>query len=59
MKIVILLILFGVLGGASDVCGATNQIELLTLDQALEMAERRHPQLAETRALIEAASGRA
>lgn len=59
MKIVILLILLGVLGGASDVCGATNQIELLTLDQALEMAERRHPQLAETRALIEAASGRA
>lgn len=59
MKIVMLLILFGVLGGASDVCGATNQIELLTLDQALEMAERRHPQLAETRALIEAASGRA
>jgi cobalt-zinc-cadmium efflux system outer membrane protein len=59
MKIVILLILFGVLGGASDVSGATNQIELLTLDQALEMAERRHPQLAETRALIEAASGRA
>ena len=59
MKIVILLILFGVLGGASDVFGATNQIELLTLDQALEMAERRHPQLAETRALIEAASGRA
>lgn len=59
MKIVILLILFGVLGGASDVFGATNQIELLTLDQALEMAERRHPQLTETRALIEAASGRA
>jgi len=59
MKIVILLILLGVLGGASDVCGATNQIELLTLDQALEMAERRHPQLAETRALLEAASGRA
>jgi cobalt-zinc-cadmium efflux system outer membrane protein len=59
MKIVILLTLFGVLGGASDVFGATNQIELLTLDQALEMAERRHPQLTETRALIEAASGRA
>ncbi len=59
MKIVILLTLFGVLGGVSGVCGATNRIELLTLDQALEMAERRHPQLAETRALIEAASGRA
>jgi cobalt-zinc-cadmium efflux system outer membrane protein len=59
MKIVILLTLLGVFGGAPGVCGGTNQIELLTLDQALEMAERRHPQLAETRALVEAASGRA
>ena len=59
MKIVILLTVFAVLRGAPGVCGATNQIESLTLDQALEMAERRHPQLAESRALVEAASGRA
>jgi outer membrane protein, heavy metal efflux system len=38
---------------------ATNQLESLTLDQALEMAERQHPQLAEARALVEAAAGRA
>lgn len=59
MKTSILLTLLCVLGGASGACGATNQIDLLTLDQALEWAERRHPQLAETRALVEAASGRA
>ncbi len=59
MKIVILLTLLGVLGGAPGACGATNQIELLTFDQALEMAERRHPQLAEALALVDAASGRA
>jgi cobalt-zinc-cadmium efflux system outer membrane protein len=59
MKIEILLTLLGVLGGALVAFGATNQIELLTLDQAIELAERRHPQLAETRALVEAASGRA
>ncbi len=59
MKTLILLTLLWVLGGAPGACGATNQIDLLTLDQALEMAERRHPQLAETRALVEAASGRA
>jgi len=59
MKILVLMSLFGVLGGAPGVCGATTQINLLTLDQALELAERRHPQLAESRALVEAASGRA
>jgi len=59
MKAPFLFTLLGVLFGALGACGATNQIELLTLDQALEMAERRHPQLAETRALIDAASGRA
>jgi cobalt-zinc-cadmium efflux system outer membrane protein len=59
MKIEILLTLLGVLGGALVAPGATNQIELLTLDQAIELAERRHPQLTETRALVEASSGRA
>lgn len=35
------------------------RVEHLTLDQALEMAERLQPQLAEARALVEAAAGRA
>jgi outer membrane protein, heavy metal efflux system len=38
---------------------ATNDVEQLTLEQALQMAERRQPELAEARALIEAAAGRA
>lgn len=37
----------------------TNQLEALTLEQAFEMAERLQPQLAEARALVEAAAGRA
>ena len=37
----------------------TNVLESLTLEQALEMAERLQPQLAEARALVEAAAGRA
>jgi outer membrane protein, heavy metal efflux system len=41
------------------VAAAANPIEGLTLDQALEQAERLQPQLAEARALIEAAAGRA
>ncbi len=38
---------------------ATNSVENLSLEQALEWAERRQPELAEARALIEAAAGRA
>ena len=38
---------------------ATNSIEALTLDQALEMAESLQPQLAEAKAMVEAAEGRA
>ena len=38
---------------------STQPVENLTLEQALEMAERRQPQLAEARALAEAAAGRA
>ncbi len=34
-------------------------LEALTLDQAVEMAERLHPELAEARASVEAAEGRA
>ena len=37
----------------------TNHLENLTLDQALEMAERLQPQLAEAKAMVEAAEGRA
>ena len=37
----------------------TNQVEALTLEQALELAERQHPQLAEARAHVEAAAGAA
>jgi cobalt-zinc-cadmium efflux system outer membrane protein len=59
MKIALLLSMLGVLGGVPATHGATTQIERLTLDQALEMAERRHPRLAEARAQVEAASGRA
>lgn len=59
MKTSILLILLIALPGASCARAATNQLESLTLEQALEMAERRQPQLAEARALVEAAAGRA
>jgi outer membrane protein, heavy metal efflux system len=38
---------------------ATNELEALTLDQALYLAERLQPELAEAKALIEAAEGRA
>jgi outer membrane protein, heavy metal efflux system len=41
------------------VAAAANPIEGLTLDQALEQAEHLQPQLAEARAVVEAAAGRA
>src|SRR5688572_8249723 len=64
MKIALLLILLTGLTGsgatlAEGVDRETNQLGKLTLDQALEMAERLQPGLAEARALIEAAEGRA
>jgi cobalt-zinc-cadmium efflux system outer membrane protein len=37
---------------------ATNRLDALTLEQAVDLAERQHPDLAEARALIEAAEGR-
>lgn len=37
----------------------TNHFEALTLDQALDLAEHRQPDLAEARAIVEAAEGRA
>ena len=33
--------------GLSSLCAATNQPDSLTLEQALEIAERQHPQLGE------------
>lgn len=64
MKIAsILILLAGLTAGAATLADGvnreTNQIEKLTLDQALEMAERLQPGLAEARALVEAAEGRA
>jgi outer membrane protein, heavy metal efflux system len=59
MKTSIALCVLLVVTGTSFTNAATNQCESLTLDQALEMAERLHPQLAEARALVEAAAGRA
>lgn len=38
---------------------ATNELESLTLEQVIELAERQHPQLAEAYALVETAAGRA
>ena len=55
----LLLLLLLVTGGVFSTIAATNQLESLTLEQALEFAERQHPQLAEAHALVEAAAGRA
>lgn len=44
---------------ADAATAAGNQVENLTLEQALEMAENLQPQIAETKAMIEAAEGRA
>jgi len=59
MKTSILLALLVAFSGTSSSHAASNRLESLTLDQALEMAERLQPQLAEARALVEAAAGRA
>lgn len=57
MRISPLLILL-VVSGVFSAIAETNRFESLTLEQALEIAERRHPQLAEAYALVEAANGR-
>jgi cobalt-zinc-cadmium efflux system outer membrane protein len=54
-----LLLLLIVSIALSRASAATNDLESLTLEQALELAERQHPQLAEAHALVEAAAGRA
>ena len=66
MKKQIVTLLFVVALGSVAVMAAANeakptakQVENLTLDQALEMAESLQPQLAEAKAMVEAAEGRA
>lgn len=55
-----LLFLIIVVAMAPRLVSATNdELESLTLEQAMEIAEREHPQLAEARALVDAAAGRA
>ena len=48
-----------VLAAANEAKPTGNQIENLSLDQALEMAESLQPQIAEAKAMVEAAEGRA
>jgi cobalt-zinc-cadmium efflux system outer membrane protein len=55
----LLLVLSLVAGWALSAVAEANHLESLTLEQALGIAERRHPQLAEALALVEAAAGRA
>jgi cobalt-zinc-cadmium efflux system outer membrane protein len=57
MKTASLLILLTVL--TANAVRGTNQVESLTLEQALLMAERLQPGLAEAKALVESAEGRA
>ncbi len=48
-----------VVAAANEATSTASQIESLTLEEALEKAEVLHPQLAEARAMVEAAEGRA
>jgi outer membrane protein, heavy metal efflux system len=54
-----ILCMAAVVVAGSSLASTFHPIERLTLDQALESAERLHPQLAEARALVDAAAGRA
>ena len=64
-KHILRLALLAALGGPGAIAATNDALamplppEALTLDQALERAERRHPQLAEAHAGVEAATGRA
>lgn len=56
----ILILLVILISPASTLRSAeTSALENLTLEQAIELAERQHPQLAEAHALVAAAAGRA
>jgi cobalt-zinc-cadmium efflux system outer membrane protein len=59
MKPSLILCLLTLAGAGFEAVAAPNSMERLTLDQALEMAESLQPQLAEARAMVEAAEGRA
>ncbi len=48
-----------VMAAANEAKPTAKQVESLTLDQALEMADQRQPEIAEARAMVEAAEGRA
>lgn len=48
-----------VIAAANEDASSRSLLESLTLEQALELAERQHPQLAEAHALVEASAGRA
>lgn len=58
MKTILHLLTLLLLTGLPGVGATTNQLDALTLEQALALAEQHHPQLAEARALVEAAAGR-
>ena len=47
------------MAAANEAKPTVKQVESLTLDQALEMAESLQPELAEAKAMVEAAEGRA
>ena len=47
-----------VMAAAGEAKPTVKQVESLTLDKALEMAESRQPELAEAKAMVEAAAGR-
>jgi outer membrane protein, heavy metal efflux system len=57
-RILVVLALICALASGASPLGARS-LHHLTLEQALELAERHHPQLAEARARVEAAEGRA
>ena len=64
-KRIVTLLFVAALGGIAALAAANEakpvvkQVEGLTLDQALEMAESLQPELAEAKAMVEAAEGRA
>src|SRR5262245_41958107 len=62
MKKLLLINLLALVGGSlvadQTATGRTNELQLLTLDGALAMAERLHPDLTEAKAMVEAAEGR-
>lgn len=56
---VIMLASFATFSATNEAAPAVHSLESLSLEQACELAERRHPQLAAARAQVDAAAGRA